>query len=151
MGYEMSPHGWSLAHTVHLFLRCCLSKECVHPLCSVLDQLPSWYEGGPPLSFIPLPVQEPKRPPGNLECPECKGVCNGHYLKPDNHLLNLRQCTRPVCMPPSDVIKTREAKTDSKLSSWQEMFSFQKKTFWSRSEHTDRPWNCRQKQEAGCN
>ena len=97
------------------FLRCCLSKECVHPLCSVLDQFPSWYEGGPPLSFIPLPVQDPKRLPGNLECPECKGVCNGHYLKPDNHLLNLRQCTQPVCMPPSDVIKTCEAKTDSQV------------------------------------
>ena len=67
------------------------------------------------MSFIPLPVQDPKHPPGNLECPKCKNVCNGHYLKPDNHLLNLRQGTPPVCMPPSDVIKTHEAKTDSQV------------------------------------
>lgn len=44
-------------------LTCCYQDECIHPLCKDGRPAvePTWYPGGPPLSFTPLPVPDPKR------------------------------------------------------------------------------------------
>lgn len=44
-------------------LTCCYQDECIHPLCKDGRPAvePTWYPGGPSLSFTPLPVPDPKR------------------------------------------------------------------------------------------
>ena len=44
-----------------LFL--CYQPSCIHPLCKLgaPPKEETWYEGGPPLSFTPLPVADPNR------------------------------------------------------------------------------------------
>ena len=44
-------------------LTCCYQDDCIHPLCKEGRPAvePLWYHGGPPLSFTPLPVQDPNR------------------------------------------------------------------------------------------
>ena len=42
----------------------------------------TWYTGGPPTSFIPLPVMDVNRPLGRPDCEERGGFCRGHYQKP---------------------------------------------------------------------
>jgi hypothetical protein len=44
-------------------LVCCYKKDCTHPLCQKgkPTQEPTWYEEAPPLSYTPLPVQDPDR------------------------------------------------------------------------------------------
>lgn len=44
-------------------LTCCYQDECIHPLCKDGRPAvePTWYPGGPPLIFTPLPVPDPKR------------------------------------------------------------------------------------------
>ena len=44
---------------------------------------PKWFDDGPILSLIPMPVKDPNRPRGG-QCNECKGTfCSGHYLTAD--------------------------------------------------------------------
>lgn len=89
------------------FLRCCLSRECMHPVCSTLTELPDWYVGGPPLTFFPLPIPDSSRPYGSINCTDCKGVCSGHYLKPDDHLNNMQSLLNLATKPPSVVISDK--------------------------------------------
>lgn len=44
-------------------LTCCYQDECIHPLCKDGRPAvePTWYPGGPPLSFTPLLLPDPKR------------------------------------------------------------------------------------------
>lgn len=44
-------------------LTCCYRDECIYPLCKDGRPAvePTWYPGGPPLSFTPLPLPDPKR------------------------------------------------------------------------------------------
>ena len=58
------------------FLYCCYEPDCPHPRCQAggPTNVPTWYEGGPPLSYIPVPIQNPKSPWGSEECPSCEGV-----------------------------------------------------------------------------
>lgn len=46
-----------------LHLTCCYQDDFIHPLCKEGRPAvePLWYHGGPPLSFTPLPVQDPNR------------------------------------------------------------------------------------------
>ena len=66
------------------FLKCCFQPGCEHPICSLgpPSKCPCWYPEGPPLSHIPLPVQDPSRPWGGQNCDTCKGFCAGHYSTP---------------------------------------------------------------------
>lgn len=60
----------------------CYKPTCVHPLCrkGKPSAEPKWFDDGPILSLIPMPVKDPKRPWG-AQCSECKGTfCSGHYL-----------------------------------------------------------------------
>lgn len=70
---------------VKTFLRSTFSAfvDCCHPLCK--EGPPSeeltWYPGGPPVSFLPLPVPDVNRSFGATNCKDCQGICSGHYLK----------------------------------------------------------------------
>ena len=88
----------------YIFLVCCLQPECVHPVCNsqVITQLPHWYEGGPPVSCIPLPIPDPDRPWGGSNCDKCKGACYGHFLKPSE---SLTSSLSPMTVPPSGLLK----------------------------------------------
>lgn len=91
-------------------LVCCFNGNCFHPLCQKgcsQEQL-CWYRGGPPLSFLPLPVPGSSRPHGWEECPKCApGKCAGHYLQP-TEVITLYQAGEysPQDVPPSEAIKT---------------------------------------------
>ena len=80
------------------YLKCCYQPGCTHP---AEKSLHSWFQGGPPLTYLPLPVPDPERPWGNTSCPNCKGFCKGHY-----HASPLdTDGIRAAIMPPSIILK----------------------------------------------
>lgn len=95
------------AHYVFQLLPC-FQNECIHPVC--ISGKPQneycWYEGGPPLSYLPVPISDTKRLWGGESCETCKGHSNGHYLNADENLKNYQQHgKRYMTNPPSDVLK----------------------------------------------
>ena len=52
---------------------------CPHKVCAQGKKSWCWYDGGPLLSVLPLPVADPQRPCGG-KCDTCLGACAGHYL-----------------------------------------------------------------------
>ena len=45
----------------------CKAKDCPHPRCQEngnSDDGNTWFPGGPPLSYFPIPIADPKRPWG---------------------------------------------------------------------------------------
>ena len=65
-------------------------------------QLPTWYNGGPSIRYLPLPIPDPERPYGG-NCSECKnGECYGHFMKPDRAI---NATIAPMCKPPSVNLK----------------------------------------------
>ena len=96
-------HQESLPLQYLFFLVRCFRKDCPHPVCQRGESaLPCWYEGGPPISYLPLPVPDPERQWGATNCPDCKGVCTGHFLKPE---IALQSPVKPMVQPPSHCIK----------------------------------------------
>ena len=64
-------------------LNLCNQPNFPHPLCKS-DTVPrdlKWFENGPPLQTLPIPIPDPNRPWGG-NCKDCTTVCSGHYLKP---------------------------------------------------------------------
>ena len=98
---------WSVRHE-HLvrnlpsqyvfYLLPCYLDTCPHPVCQTGKPIsePTWFENGPPISYLPFPV------PSYKECNACT-VCYGHYTSPEeafkDHLSVSSQ-------PPSQVIYT---------------------------------------------
>lgn len=41
------------------FLVCCFKPGCSHPLCSESIELPRWFDSGPLISYLPLPIPDP--------------------------------------------------------------------------------------------
>lgn len=91
-------------HQTIFHLVCCLKADCPYPVCKSqsVSQLPNWYDGGPSISFLPLPVPDPARPWGGPDCEQCKGVCHSHFLKP---LEALQSDLPPMTAPPSVTLK----------------------------------------------
>ena len=84
------------------FLVCCFKPGCSHPLCSKRIELPKWFDSGPLVSYLPLPIPDPSRSYGNPNCQECKGYCHGHFMKPTESLASsLPQMKKP----PSVILK----------------------------------------------
>ena len=71
----------NLADKYIIFLSLCYKKDCPHPLCNSKKSEHSWYEGGPPLTYFPLPIPDPAKLWG-AECATCQTPCPGHYMKP---------------------------------------------------------------------
>lgn len=91
------------------FLVCCYQEGCSHPVCqdAPVHKDPTtltWFPGGPPLKFIPLPVQDSSRPWSNQSCSECSGICSGHYLKPEQFNF-ISESNHAFSPPPSAVIE----------------------------------------------
>ena len=95
-----------------LYLRCCYEKNCIHPRCKQgrPEVEATWYPGGPPLSFLPLPAVDPERSYGSSDCSQCKGVCSGHYLKPEQLREAFRSGTYIASKPPSIVLLSKMTK-----------------------------------------
>jgi hypothetical protein len=87
-------------------LSCCYEQNCEHPLCKKgkPEKEPTWYIGGPPLSFLPIPSPDPNRHYGQEQCHECDGACYGHYRKLDDLWKFALEGGDVVCSPPSEVI-----------------------------------------------
>jgi hypothetical protein len=99
-------------------LVCCYKPGCLHPLCQAgkpkNDIL--WYEDGPPIDVIPLPVPDPERPFGQKECLSCGDVCAGHYLCPEKLMqFYKKNTTLNKDLPPSEVIKNEFNKSGQAL------------------------------------
>ena len=88
------------------FLVCCFDSNCIHPRCKesggMCREMLTWFPGGPPLTYIPLPVPDRARPWGNKECAECSGFCAGHFLTPEKLISNLELQS---VLPPSTQIQ----------------------------------------------
>lgn len=87
-------------------LLCCYQKDCPHPMCQSgrPDELPRWYEGGPFLTLLPLPVPDPERPLVILLVLHAD-FCAGHYKK--NFLSDVldTKAIKLVAKPPSIALK----------------------------------------------
>ena len=101
------------------YLLCCFQPGCIHPLCKRYvgksrSEL-SWFPGGPPLTYLPIPIPDPERPWGNNSCKQCSGFCSGHFLTPKEAL-----SAHAVAMttPPSAMIQQafKKGKTQGDLS-----------------------------------
>ena len=90
-----------------VFLSLCYKKKCPHPKCNTAESSDRcWYEGGPPLTYFPLPVPDPTRPWG-ADCSGCQGPCPGHYMKPREAWLHVQAHGNKVFQtePPSVVLQ----------------------------------------------
>ena len=91
------------------FLVCCFQRGCCHPICRAHENgepvdLPKWFEGGPSVSYLPIPIPDPNRPWGASDCMDCNGTCAGHYLKPVEAL----HSSLPSMIQPASVILKEE-------------------------------------------
>ncbi|XP_072163624.1 uncharacterized protein [Diadema setosum] len=76
----------------------CFETSCPHPVCSTERRDMVWYDGGPSVAFIPLPVPDPGQPWGG-NCTTCSGDCSGHYIHYPNNM------NGSPCQPPRDVLE----------------------------------------------
>ena len=81
----------------HLTL--CGEPECIHPRCKngETNCEMKWYEGGPSVTWLPIPLPDPKRP--------------GSFMKPED-LLCTDNSEHRMVSPPSVKLKAA-AKTNS--------------------------------------
>lgn len=91
-------------------LRCCHSRDCLHPFClKSISRPASWFPGGPSLSYIPFPILDPDQPWGSTTCIKCTGrICYGHFLKPEEAETS---SLTPMLKPPSTIIKEAFSKS----------------------------------------
>ena len=84
----------------------CFRESCPHKVCAQGQQQWTWYDGGPYLSVLPLPVPDSQRPWGG-SCKTCLGSCTGHYLPAEKVVDYVQKNRLQSCSkPPSAVIKT---------------------------------------------
>lgn len=62
----------------------CYDNDCIHPVCKngKPQSNPVWYEGGPLITVLPLPVPDQSRPWGGT-CNKCSKFFAGHFLPPE--------------------------------------------------------------------
>ena len=77
-----------LPHPYVFILLPCKAKDRPHLRCEEngnSDDGNTWFPGSPPLSYVPIPIADPKRPWGVRACKQCGHKCAGHYLRPEEH------------------------------------------------------------------
>mgnify|MGYP002803628123 CR=1 FL=1 len=105
MDITRKSHAKGVPSKYIFFLRCCYDAKCIHPKCQAgrPQEEITWFAGGPPIHFLPLPLVDPNRPyPG--KCEACKDSCFGHYMKYDSlldHYLNTSTEKIDFIQPPS--------------------------------------------------
>lgn len=89
----------------------CYKEDCSHQLCQK-EEGRRWYENGPPLSYIPFPIPDQRRPWGSEDCTECQSFCVEHFLSPEEHIQHISEHGTGDChfSPPSVVIKSEFSK-----------------------------------------
>lgn len=104
-------------YTFVLYTGLCKNINCIHPKCKQDLQPTQWFEGGPPLSYFPIPIIDPAYHIGE-DCTKCDGTCSGHFMAPEaayKHYTDTKQqVTHRLIQPPSVMIK--KAFEQSKLS-----------------------------------
>ena len=87
-------------------LNVCQQPGCLHPLCAKGVTDSTWYDNGPPLTYVPVPIPDPRRPWGG-DCNDCAGFCAGHFLRPEEHKDYVEEFGVGGCMfkPPSVIFK----------------------------------------------
>ena len=116
-------------------LVCCFQQGCCHPICRKREpiELPRWFEGGSPVSYIPIPIPDSTKPWGASDCPDCCGVlCKGHYLKP-TEALQLQHASA-MFQPPSVMLKEEFLKLNGASPSVEFVENAAKKVLLSTSE-----------------
>ena len=91
------------------FLYACYKPNCFHPVCKkgIPPTEPKWYDGGPTLRCLPMPMKDPNRPWGG-HCKDCES-CAGHYLSAEDSIASLTtNATRDSVMEPPSVVLKRE-------------------------------------------
>lgn len=93
-------------------LACCYENGCPHPLCKKgpPQEVDCWYECGPSVKDIPLPLPDPQYTFGSNSCTKCKSaICAGHYLSPQQVIqkwINRGEtCATKELNTPSDILK----------------------------------------------
>ena len=77
-------------------------KSCSHPVCKEeSDNLPTWFNGGPSIAYLPLPIPNPEKLM-EVTVISAKGDCYGHFMTP---LQALHTDVLPMFKPPSAVLK----------------------------------------------
>ena len=84
------------------FLLCRFKPGCSHPLCSESMEIPKWFDSGPLISHLPLPIPDPNHCYGNTNCQECKEYCHGHFMKAEE---GLASSLPPMKKSPSAILK----------------------------------------------
>lgn len=121
----------------------CYKPDCLHPLCPKgrPEKEATWFKDGPPLSFIPVPIPDPKRLPG-ANCVKCKENCTGHYLPPElQHEWIKKNGSGCSVQPPSKVLKkfakanTTFSEDDVKLLAMKCLLSESKVQMWLQNVH----------------
>ncbi|CAB3988493.1 Chromatin modification-related YNG2 [Paramuricea clavata] len=101
----------------------CYKKNCPHPICAKgkPDVEPKWFENGPPLSYLPLPVPDSgSKTWGTDDCKKCVEVCTGHYLTPEENVkwVNVKgdgDCIQPPSATIRKVLGKRESMSDAEI------------------------------------
>ena len=99
-------------------LCCCYKTSCPHPYCiSGSYKELTWFSDGPAVSYLSYPIADPAKPWGSKDCPECKDVCFGHFLKPDTAITSSLPAMHK---PPSAIIlelfqSLKTSPTDSQI------------------------------------
>ena len=100
----------------------CYKINCSHPACAKgkPDVEAKWYDGGPPLSYLPIPIPDSGKAWGS-DCERCIGTCAGHYLSPANNvkLIQVNSGNGSCIQPPSVTIRKflgkKEVVTDDEI------------------------------------
>ena len=103
--------GLPAQYIFYLLCSNCKDPDCPHTICqSGRQEVPTWYEHGPTVSYLLLPIPDTSHPWGST-CSDCKGCCYGHYLKPKEALTSTHT---PMSEPPSVIIGTAFKKLKGK-------------------------------------
>ena len=89
-------------------LVCCFEQGCPHSVClkGRPSIVPSWYEGGPPITHIPLPVEDENRLWNSQTCMTCKQFCTGHYKH--KFIDTTDKDALALCPPPPSMVLKNE-------------------------------------------
>ena len=79
----------------------CYKPDCVHPVCRKgrPEKEETWFDGGPPISFVPLPIPDPKKPVGAY-CKNASKIVLAIICHPNNSMSGQRNTERIVLLNP---------------------------------------------------
>ena len=114
------------------YLLPCYESTCPHPVCQrgkPTTQI-TWFDGGPPLTYLPLPVPDKDRSWG-MDCESCTSlICCGHYMDPQKAV----NVSNSLSTPPPSVVLQNLFSDQKGLFSEDEIETLSRKVLLSTSE-----------------